>query len=136
MSDQKAQIIGELQRKGKRITGQRKILLDVILEGKWSSCKEIYYMASKKDPTIGLATVYRMVGVLEEMGFLSRGYRYSYPVEDKKQAARHIKMCSLFFINVLFHWEIIAIAYSFKYNKKDTLHFKVQELRLYNKRGL
>ena len=42
MSDQKAQIIGELQRKGKRITGQRKILLDVILEGKWSSCKEIY----------------------------------------------------------------------------------------------
>ena len=56
MSDQKAQIIGELQRKGKRITGQRKILLDVILEGKWSSCKEIYYMASKKDPTIGLAT--------------------------------------------------------------------------------
>ena len=76
MSDQKAQIIGELQRKGKRITGQRKILLDVILEG-------IYYMASKKDPTIGLATVYRMVGVLEEMGFLSRGYRYSYPVEDK-----------------------------------------------------
>ena len=82
MSDQKAQIIGELQRKGKRITGQRKILLDVILEGKWSSCKEIYYMASKKDPTIGLATVYRMVGVLEEMGFLSRGYRYSYPVGD------------------------------------------------------
>ena len=57
--------------------------LDVILEGNWSSCKEIYYMASKKDPTIGLATVYRMVGVLEEMGFLSRGYRYSYPVENK-----------------------------------------------------
>ena len=83
MSDQKAQIIGELQRKGKRITGQRKILLDVILEGNWSSCKEIYYMASKKDPTIGLATVYRMVGVLEEMGFLSRGCRYSYPVENK-----------------------------------------------------
>ena len=83
VADQKAQIIGELQRKGKRITGQRKILLDVILEGKWSSCKEIYYMASKKDPTIGLATVYRMVGVLEEMGFLSRGYRYSYPVENK-----------------------------------------------------
>ena len=53
MSDQKAQIIGELQRKGKRITGLRKILLDVILEGIWSSCKEIYYMASKKETTIG-----------------------------------------------------------------------------------
>ena len=45
MSEQKAQIIGELQRKGKRITGQRKILLDVILEGNWSSCKEIYYLS-------------------------------------------------------------------------------------------
>ena len=83
MADQKAQIIGVLQSNGKRITGERNILRAVILEGKWSSCKEIYYMASKKDPTIGLATVYRMVGVLEEMGFLSRGYRYSYPVENK-----------------------------------------------------
>ena len=53
--------------------------MDVILEGKWSSCKEIYYMASKRDPSIGLATVYRMVAVLEEMGFLRKGYRYYYP---------------------------------------------------------
>ena len=95
MSEQKAQIIGELQRKGKRITGQRKILLDVILEGNWSSCKEIYYMASKKDPTIGLATVYRMVGVLEEMGFLSRGYRYSYPVENRSAKARIVYLQKL-----------------------------------------
>lgn len=79
MGDQKELIIGELQKKGKRITGQRRILLDVILEGKWSNCKEIYYIASKRDPSIGLATVYRMVGVLEELGYLSRGYRYSYP---------------------------------------------------------
>ena len=41
MEDQKGMIIRELQKNGKRITGQRKILLDVILEGKWSSCKEI-----------------------------------------------------------------------------------------------
>ena len=72
MSDQKAQIIGELQRKGKRITGQRKILLDVILEGKWSSCKEIYYRASALDPKIGVATVYRMMTTLEEIGVIER----------------------------------------------------------------
>lgn len=83
MEDQKGMIIRELQKNGKRITGQRKILLDVILEGKWSSCKEIYYMASKRDPSIGLATVYRMVGVLEEMGFLRRGYRCAYPAERR-----------------------------------------------------
>ena len=79
MTDQKEMIISELQKNGKRITDQRRILLDVILEGKWSSCKEIYYMASKRDPSIGLATVYRMVAVLEEMGGLRKGYRYYYP---------------------------------------------------------
>ena len=79
MTDQKEMIISELQKNGKRITDQRRILLDVILEGKWSRCKEIYYMASKRDPSIGLATVYRMVAVLEEMGFLRKGYRYYYP---------------------------------------------------------
>ena len=80
---QKDVVIRELKKRGCRITKQRRMLLEVILENECSCCKEIYYMASKKDPTIGLATVYRMVGVLEEMGFLSRGYRYSYPVEDK-----------------------------------------------------
>ena len=80
---QKENIIQKLKERGCRITKQRLMLLDIILEEDCSCCKEIYYMASKKDPTIGLATVYRMVSVLEEMGFLSRGYRYSYPVEDK-----------------------------------------------------
>ena len=83
MDKAKEAIVQKLKASGCRITKQRRMLLDIILEEDCSCCKEIYYMASKKDPTIGLATVYRMVGVLEEMGFLSRGYRYSYPVEDK-----------------------------------------------------
>ena len=58
---QREQIISELKRRGKRMTDQRKIMLDVILEGRWSSCKEIYYEASKRDPGIGKATVYRMI---------------------------------------------------------------------------
>ena len=53
-------------------------------------------MASKKDPTIGLATVYRMVGVLEEMGFLSRGCRYSYPVENKISSFPAILQISMY----------------------------------------
>ena len=65
------------------ITGQRKILLDVILEGNWPVVRRFTTWLLKRTRTIGLATVYRMVGVLEEMGFLSRGYRYSYPVENK-----------------------------------------------------
>ena len=44
---QKEQVIHEFQKRGKRITGQREMLLDVILEGNWSSCKDVYYEASK-----------------------------------------------------------------------------------------
>ncbi|RGY99596.1 transcriptional repressor [Clostridium sp. AM58-1XD] len=80
---QKEQIICELQKRGKRITEQRKILLDVILEGNWESCKEIYYEASKRDSSIGLATVYRTMATLEEMGVLSRCYNYSFPPAEK-----------------------------------------------------
>ena len=82
MSDQKSADHRRTSRERKRITGQRKILLDVILEGKWSSCKEIYYMASKRIQLSAcdcLQNGRRIRGI----GILSRGYRYSYPVEDK-----------------------------------------------------
>lgn len=65
-------VIRKLRENGMRITKQRLILLDVILDGECSSCKEIYYKASKKDSTIGTATVYRMVNVLEETGVINR----------------------------------------------------------------
>ena len=40
---EKEQVIDEFQKRGKRITQQRRMLLDVILEGRWTSCKDIYY---------------------------------------------------------------------------------------------
>ena len=61
-----------LQQSGKRITQQRKILLDVILNGEWECCKEIYYEAVKRDSSIGMATVYRMMTTLEEIGVIER----------------------------------------------------------------
>ena len=61
-----------LQHNGKRITKQRKILLDIILNGQWECCKEIYYEAVKRDPSIGMAIVYRMMSTLEEIGVLER----------------------------------------------------------------
>ena len=66
------QVEKTLQKNGKRITQQRKILLDVILNGQWECCKEIYYEAVKRDPTIGMATVYRMMTTLEEVGVMER----------------------------------------------------------------
>lgn len=65
---QKEEIIEEMKRRGKRITEQRKILLDIVLKNPHNCCKEIYYEAVKKDPSIGIATVYRMLNMLEEIG--------------------------------------------------------------------
>jgi Fur family ferric uptake transcriptional regulator len=72
MYDEKDLIIQKLKERGCRITKQRRILIDIILEGKCTRCKEIYYEAVKKDSTIGMATVYRMIDTLEEIGTLSR----------------------------------------------------------------
>ncbi len=73
---QKELIIEKLKEKGCRITKQRSTLLDIILEHECSSCKEIYYKASGVDETIGAATVYRMVNILEEIGAISRKNMY------------------------------------------------------------
>ena len=58
---QKEIILQKLKERGCRITRQRKMLLDVILNEDCSSCKEIYYKASMKDSGIGTATVYRYI---------------------------------------------------------------------------
>ena len=69
-------VIQRLKEQGCRITKQRMVLLDIILNENCSSCKEIYYKASKIDPKIGTATVYRMINTLEEIGAISRRNMY------------------------------------------------------------
>ena len=59
--NRKDAVIEKLRKQGFRITKQRCILLDIILDEDCSSCKEIYYKAVKRDDSIGIATVYRMV---------------------------------------------------------------------------
>lgn len=73
---QKEMVLQRLREKGCRITKQRQILLDVILQEECASCKEIYYKASSLDSSIGAATVYRMVNLLEEIGAISRKNMY------------------------------------------------------------
>lgn len=77
MKTQKEKIVQDLKNKHCRITKQRLILLDIILEGECASCKEIYYKAVKQDERIGLSTVYRMVNMLEEIGVISRNNIYT-----------------------------------------------------------
>ncbi len=70
IADGKEQIVDQLRRQGFRITKQRRQILDVIFDYECASCKEIYYRAIQKDSRIGMATVYRMVNTLTDIGVL------------------------------------------------------------------
>ena len=54
MDKAKEAIVQKLKASGCRITKQRLMLLDIILEENCSCCKEIYYRASRIDPSIGM----------------------------------------------------------------------------------
>lgn len=87
-------VLQRLKESGCRITKQRKMLLDVILEEDCTSCKEIYYKANAIEEGIGAATVYRMVNLLEDIGAISRKnmYKISCGVECDKENACMIEL--------------------------------------------
>lgn len=91
---QKESVLKILKDKGCRITNQRKVLLDVILDEECTSCKEIYYKAVEIDPNIGAATVYRMVNLLEDIGAISRRniYKISCNLDCVKENACTIEL--------------------------------------------
>ena len=82
---QKNTILEKIRKRGFRLTSQREILLDIILENECASCKEIYYKATQIDEQIGIATVYRMVNILEDIGAINRKnlYKITYFDHDK-----------------------------------------------------
>ena len=73
---QREEILKKLREQGCRITKQRQLLLNIILQEEYSCCKEIYYKAAKQDSSIGIATVYRMINTLEDIGAISRNTMY------------------------------------------------------------
>ena len=75
--NRKEQIVEKLKENGCRITKQRRMLIDIILENDCSSCKEIF----------GVATVYRMINALEEIGAISRKnmYKVECPEECRQE---------------------------------------------------
>lgn len=73
---QKDRIIERLKERGCRITSQRQLIIDTILKNECSCCKEIYYKAVKEDPLISIATVYRMIKTLEDIGAIDRRNMY------------------------------------------------------------
>ncbi len=68
----KEMLVKMLRSQGIKITKQRTLIIDIILEQEIHSCKDIYQQASKVDSKIGVATVYRMVKTLEKIGAINR----------------------------------------------------------------
>ncbi|THD82928.1 transcriptional repressor [Aliigemmobacter aestuarii] len=66
-------IISRCEAKGLRMTDQRRIVARVIGESEdHPDVEELYARASRIDPKISLATVYRTVKLFEEAGILER----------------------------------------------------------------
>ena len=88
----KEQIVEMLKSRHCRITRQRLMLLDIILEEECACCKEIYYKALKKDKSIGTAPVYRMINTLESIGAINRKNMYKISCE---QACEKDNVCTV-----------------------------------------
>lgn len=76
-------VVKLLKEKGYRITKQRQIIIDIILNEDCTCSKEIYYKAVEKDSNIGASTVYRMINTLEELGAINRKNMYKLDCNGK-----------------------------------------------------
>jgi len=68
------EICEKLQEKSYKVTPQRQIILKVLLENiqKHLSAEDVYEIVKKKHPEIGMATVYRTLDLLVELGILQK----------------------------------------------------------------
>lgn len=61
----------ELRRRGKRVTRERELLMRVIAQNAHLDAEEIHRLARREQPTIGLATVYRTLTLLKDLGIVA-----------------------------------------------------------------
>ncbi len=78
-------ILEELRKQGCRITKQRRLIIDIILNNECSSCKELHWKVIQKDPSVGIATVYRMIKTMEDIGAINRRNLYRVPNNNPKE---------------------------------------------------
>jgi Fur family ferric uptake transcriptional regulator len=95
---EKEKLKNNLKEKGYKLTPQRRAVLDIIInnEGKHLTAEELYDLVKIECPEIGLATVYRTVQLLEELGVvykldLNDGCsRYELVHEDENHQHHHL----------------------------------------------
>lgn len=62
----------KLEASGLRMTVQRRHIIDILTNSKCTSPKELWYEAKQFVPDLGIATVYRLINRLEQIGVLSK----------------------------------------------------------------
>lgn len=89
-----------LKEKGYKFTNQRKHVFEVVTEneGNHLNSQEVYELVKKKYPEIGVATVYRTLSLLEEMGLIygvdfEDGFRRYEVVKDDEEHRHHHLIC-------------------------------------------
>ncbi|MDG2340037.1 MAG: Fur family transcriptional regulator [Paracoccaceae bacterium] len=66
-------IIERCEAKGLRMTGQRRVIAETLQDSKdHPDVEELFARATKRDPNISIATVYRTVKLFDEAGILER----------------------------------------------------------------
>lgn len=88
----------KLYDKGYKFTPQRKAVLEIIKEaqGKHLTAEEINHMLAQRQPRMGIATVYRTLGILVEIGLITKDYldsgavRYECSENDGRHHHHHM----------------------------------------------
>ncbi|MCJ7620214.1 MAG: transcriptional repressor [Anaerolineae bacterium] len=90
-------VLAALHAEGRRITAQRRLLLEIIRQSKGHlDAGEIYRRARKKDPRISLSTVYRNLNLLKELGLISELHldQEHHHYEVKEETEHYHLICS------------------------------------------
>jgi Fur family ferric uptake transcriptional regulator len=90
-------VVEALRSEGRRITAQRRLLLEIIRQSKGHlDADEIYRQARNKDPRISLSTVYRNLNLLKELGLISELHldQEHHHYEVKKEKEHYHLICS------------------------------------------
>lgn len=66
------EVLRKLEASGLRMTVQRRHIIEILTSSQCTSPKELWYEAKQYVPDLGIATVYRLINRLEQIGVLSK----------------------------------------------------------------
>lgn len=99
IAEQLDQITRTLETRGYRLTKQRAVTVEILLKEEGAlTAEEIFWLVRSEYPTIGMATVYRTLELLSELGIVykivssDRMVRFAY--HDRNRHSKPCLICS------------------------------------------